>query len=104
MASSFSVEFSEEARRDIRNICKYVDIKLNNPLAASNLSDKITSSAISLASFPKRFKVRKTSRDGEAVRYMPVDNFVLIYYVDDVRHLVNIVRVFYAKRDLDKLI
>ncbi len=24
--------------------------------------------------------------------------------IDDVRHLVNIVRVFYAKRDLDKLI
>ncbi len=35
---------------------------------------------------------------------MPVDNYLVFYTVDDDSQIVNIVRVLYSARDIDKYI
>ena len=104
MASNFSVEFIFEARQDLRDICHYIANELKNPAAASEISDKITASAISLSLFPKRYRVRKKSREGQEIRSMLVGNFALIYSVDDDRQVVSILRVTYSRRNIDAMI
>ncbi len=104
MASSFSVEFTFAARQDLHTICRYIAEKLNNPQAASELSDRITSSAVSLSSFPKRYRVRRKDSKGCELRYMTVNNFVLIYTVYDSASVVSIVRIAYGKRNIDSIL
>ncbi len=104
MASSYSVLFSFEAGQDLNSICKYVEVSLKNPQAASKISDSITSSALSLSSFPKRYRVRKKDHRGHDIRYMPVGDFLLLYFVDDSVNAVNIIRIAYGRRNLDSLI
>ncbi|MBQ3652817.1 MAG: type II toxin-antitoxin system RelE/ParE family toxin [Synergistaceae bacterium] len=104
MASSFSVEFTLAARQDLRTISRYIAEKLNNPKAASELSDRITSSAISLSTFPKRYRVRRKDSKGCELRYMTVKNFVLIYTVYDSASVVSIVRIAYGRRDIASML
>ncbi|MBQ7170175.1 MAG: type II toxin-antitoxin system RelE/ParE family toxin [Synergistaceae bacterium] len=104
MASTFSVVLTFRARKDMDNICIYMAERLSNPAAASRFSDGVTSSAKSLSSFPKRYRVRKKNRKGQEIRYMPFGNFVIMYYVDDASLTVNVIRVVYAGRNIDAMI
>ncbi|MBQ6113328.1 MAG: type II toxin-antitoxin system RelE/ParE family toxin [Synergistaceae bacterium] len=104
MGSIFSVKFIFEARQDMHNICHYIKYELNDPVAAADVADKITASAISLSLFPKRYRVRKKDSKGQEIRIMPVNNFALIYSVDEAKQIVNILRVIYSRRNLDALI
>ncbi len=104
MASTFDVAFTLKAQNDVDNICMYMAERLSNPMAASHFSDRITISAKSLSSFPKRYRVRRKNHKGQEIRYMPVDNFMMMYCVDDVKRTVNILRVMYAKRNVDAMI
>ncbi len=107
MALTFSVEITIKAKQDVRGILTYITEYLNNPAAASRLSNAIASSGDSLAAFPKRYRVRKKDSNGHEIRYMPVgkrSKFMLIYFVDDSKKVVNIVRVLHETRNIDALI
>ncbi len=91
------------ALEDINSIHAYIAGKLNNPSAAQKISDKIFSSASSLTLLPKRYRVRRKDRKGQEIRYMPSDNFMIMYCVDDASHTVSIIRVAYAGRDIDSI-
>ena len=92
------------ALEDVNGIRAYIAGKLDNPSAAQKFSDKVFSSASSLALLPKRYRVRRKDRKGREIRYMPSDNFIIMYCVDDAVHTVSVIRVAYAGRDLDTLI
>ena len=101
---NFSLEITETAREDIRKIHIYIAGKLRNPKAASKLADKIISSSESLSVSPKRYRVRRKDSKGRELRYMPVDNFMIIYSVDDSRHLVKVLHIVYSRRNLENMI
>ncbi len=51
---------------------------------------------------PKRYKVKdREPWHSRNVRLMPVGNFVVIYFIDDIEMKVNIIRIMYGKRDID---
>ncbi|MBR1439392.1 MAG: type II toxin-antitoxin system RelE/ParE family toxin [Synergistaceae bacterium] len=92
------------ALEDLNDIYKYISVRLNNPYSASKCSDKIFSSAKSLSLQPKRYRIRKKNLKGQEIRYMPVENFIIIYCVNDSERTVNILRIMYGKRNLDAVI
>lgn len=100
---NFSLEITEAAREDIRKIHLYVAGKLRNPKAASKLADKIISFAESLAVSPKRHRVRRKNSRGQEFRYMPVDNFVIIYTVNEQSKIVSVLNVIYGKRNIENM-
>lgn len=100
---NFSLEITEAAREDIRKIHLYVAGKLRNPKAASKLADKIISSVESLAVSPKRHRVRRKNSRGQEFRYMPVDNFVIIYTVNEQSKIVSVLNVIYGKRNIENM-
>jgi toxin ParE1/3/4 len=38
------------------------------------------------------------------MRKMPVNNYVVVYLIDDPKHAVNIVRIFYGGRDVESIV
>ena len=50
-----------------------------------------------LDNLPKRFPKYKND-----IRFMPVDNYLVFYTVDDNLEDVSVLRVMYGKRDIEK--
>ena len=100
----FSVEITEPAVEDIRRLWMYIAVNLNDPKAASMQRSRILSAAEALAVFPKIYRVRKYDSKGRALRYFPVNNYVIIYVIDEEKQIVDILNVIYGKRDIDSLI
>lgn len=82
----------------------YIAFRLLNPEAASAQSDRIMSAAEILAAFPKIFRVRGKDSDGNELRLFPVDNYAVLYSVDEASYTVNVSNVIYGKRNLEEII
>ena len=93
---NYSVNISSRADRDIRAIYEYIAISLMSPENAdaqlSRLEDRINK----LDNLPKRFPKYKND-----IRFMPVDNYLVFYTVDDNSKDVYVLRVMYGKRDIE---
>ena len=93
---NYSVNISLRADRDIRAIYEYIAISLMSPENAdaqlSRLEDRINK----LDNLPKRFPKYKND-----IRFMPVDNYLVFYTVDDNSKDVYVLRVMYGKRDIE---
>ena len=104
MGLTFKITYSEQFDKDIQDIHAYIVGNLRNPEAASSQIFRLFSSAESLALFPKRNRVRMKDTHGNDIRLMPVDNYVIAYSINEAEHVVNVSRVFYGRRDIDRLI
>ena len=91
------------ARKDIHDITFYISDTLNAPKAALDLIDAIAKSVSLLEQFPYVHRIYKSSEPLEhEYRALYVKNYAVFYVVDEERHVVEIHRVIYAKRDLQK--
>jgi toxin ParE1/3/4 len=89
-------DFSEEAVKDLKEICDYV-AKIN-PQSASNLFDKIRNKSKLIANFPnlgKNYHKLKPNLKG-----FFVDNYIIFYYPQSDG--IIILRVVSGYRDLEK--
>lgn len=100
----FRVIYSYDALKELRGIRRYISRKLNNPSAASKQVAHIMLAAESLAVFPKLYRVRQVDTDGNEIRFFQVDNYTIIYYVDESRKTINVIHVIYSRRNIDALI
>ena len=98
----YQVILSDAANRDLRNIFEYIFYELKAPQSASGMLDKLEKSVLSLEEMPNRHKViEREPWLSRKVRLMPVGNYVVIYFVDDNKYEVNIMRIIYGGRDID---
>ena len=102
---SCNVVISFEAEEDIQGIYDYIKHNLCAPKAAARTANKIYEQIISLDASPKRYRLYdREPWKSRGLRKMPVDNFVVLYIVDENSKTVTVLRVFYGGRDIDKLI
>ena len=104
MALSFKIKYSKRFDNDISGIYEYIAYKLQNPHAATEQLNRIMSAVETVGVFPKIHRVRGKDKKGNEFRLCPVDNYVIIYFFDDVKNIVNISRVLYAKRNITEII
>ncbi len=98
----YQVILSDAANRDLRNIFEYIHYELKAPQAASGILDKFEQAVLSLEEMPNRHKViEREPWLSRKVRLMPVGNYVVIYFVDEDKSIVNIMRIMYGGRDID---
>ena len=98
----YQVILSDAANRDLRNLFEYIYYELKAPQSASGILDKLEQAVLSLEEMPNRHKViEREPWLSRKVRLMPVGNYVVIYFVDDDKSIVNIMRVMYGGRDID---
>lgn len=99
----YKVEFLPAAQNDMLEIVQYISRTLCNAQAAERLAEKMVSEAETLSRFPYAnpiyYPIRTLKRE---FRKLPVDNYIIFYWVDENTKSVTVARVIYAKRDLEK--
>lgn len=98
---NYEVYISKVAKNDIVNIYNYIKINLMSPDAAINKVRKIESSIEDLNFMPERYeRVGLEGLEYENIRRLMVNNYIVIYKVIKEEYRVEVLRVFYSKRDL----
>ncbi len=98
----YDILFTYKAENDLKSIYNYIANNLKSPLTAVNVLNKIENRILKLENLPHRYKFYENEPwKSKGLRDMPVDNFIVLYYVDDTGHTVSIIRVIYGGKDID---
>lgn len=98
-----SYKILPKAKTDLENLFCYISDELLNPESALAMIEKFEMRFNDICWFPKAYPIITLQRlEHTRLRKSIVDNFIIVYFYDDEKELVNIVRVIYAKRDYIK--
>lgn len=96
----YEIEFTEDARDEIREIFEYISKNLVNENAAKRLMKKMRKKVMDLAESPEIYvKIEKKDKLKREFRRMVVDNFVVLYTIDESKKTIYIAHMYYGRRD-----
>lgn len=99
----FHVEYSAEARQDLRDIYQYIAYELLEPEAANLQTNRIMKAIHSLEQMPMRHMLYEEEPwRSRGLRILPVDNYIVFYLPDETDTTVSVIRIMYGGRDIDK--
>lgn len=99
----YKLSFLPLFEEDLNEIVDYITVDLQNPSAAERLVDNIESAINKRLEMPLSFAPYRSSRKRPHPYYrINVRNFSIFYVVID--DTMEVRRVLYSKRDLDKLL
>ncbi len=99
----FKVNITPRATEDMQAIFEYIAYTLEVPQIAFKLLDRIESEIFSLSSMPEKFRRFEFETQKERnLRIMSVDNYVVLYIVNDEKSEVTVIRILYGGRDIEK--
>lgn len=92
------------AREDLVAVMRYLSRDLKNPAAAQRLAAELMEAAERIRAFPYANPVYVPIRPlRREYRKLPVENYLIFYWVDEENKLVTVARVLYGKRVYEKL-
>ena len=101
----YKLEYLPVARRDMIEIVRYISQELQNPTAADQLAMELIEAGDSIPKFPYAnpafIPIRPLKHE---YRKLLVQNYFMFYWVDEVKKLVTVARVIYARRDYERLL
>lgn len=96
---------SELADKDLDSIVSYIAVQLANPTAAANFLDEVEKCYAFLKSNPFMYeRCYDTYLEKKGYRKATINNYVLVYIIDESNRDVIIHRFFYGAQDYVKLI
>ena len=102
---SYLVNVSEKADEDMRSIFEYIAFELHSMINAIKQLDRLEKAINSLSEMPHRFsRYANEPWNSRGLRMMPVDNYCVFYIPYDERSSVEIIRVMYGGRTIDKIL
>ena len=101
--SKYSIELSDSAKRELREILDYYFSDLENPVLAVKVLRKINEAIDSLATFPEGYQVYEGKTD-EKLRSVRAMRYRIFYMVDNKRRVVSIAHIVYAGRDFEQIL
>ena len=101
----YKLEFLPIAKDDMIEAVQYIANELKSPIAAQNLADDFINAAERLCEFPYANNVYSPIKplDNEYRRTI-VNNHLMFYTVSEETKTVTIMRIIYAKRDINSVI
>lgn len=102
---TYEIIYSPEALNDLRDIYMYITFEKLAPENAEGQTKRIRKAIRGLNLFPEGH----TEVDWEpwasmGMRFLPVDNYIVYYLIDNADKMVKIVRIFYSGRDIEHII
>ncbi len=98
---NWAVEFTDQARRDLRDILDYITYELQKPQVAVKLVRQITKEILSLNQTPMQYRLYDEEPwKSQGLRCFPVKKYLIFYYPDKTQNTVYTVRVIYGGRDI----
>ncbi len=102
---TYHVYYSPEAKDELRSVYSYIAFALHAKIAAKAQTNRIREEIRSLSLMPERYeRVDWEPWYSQGVRKVPVDNYIVYYWVNIEDHSVEIVRIFYGGRDVEGII
>jgi len=99
--TTYEVKITNRALSDMESIYEYIASDLQVPDTTLNQYNRIAESIEALSSFPKRCRLFGSHPERElGFRLKQVDNYSVIFVVDDQLCTVTILRVLYGASDL----
>ncbi|SFE42857.1 toxin ParE1/3/4 [Peptostreptococcaceae bacterium pGA-8] len=95
----YKIIFSENAKRDLISIVRYISDELLEPNIAEKLSYRILKATRSLDEFPNRHRLcdYKEWKD-KGLRVLPTENYLVFYIPEESSQIVKIYRIIYGTR------
>lgn len=99
----YEVIITKQADADLRGIYEYITFELLSPDNAAGQLERLEKRIMALEEFPEKFRpYEKEPWYSRGVRVMPVDNYLVFYILDKREKVVEILRVMYTGRNIDK--
>ena len=97
--------YSDEALEDLDDIYSYIAVELKAKSTATNLVRRIRQEIRGLEPFSEMFRVVDWEPWHSAgVRRLLVGNYSVYYLADRNTNSVNVIRILYAGRDVERII
>lgn len=103
----YEVSLSDQAKQDLREIHQYILLNFYSQQSADAKIDLILTALEILQTFPEACPLVSSrgygelTADGERYRYMPIENYIAFYYIEN--HNVYVARVLSSRQDWAKL-
>ena len=102
---SYTVNISEAAENDLRAVFTYIAVELRSYANAAGQLARLEAGIDSLSEMPERCRrYDKEPWRSRGLRRMPVDRYCVFYIPDHNKKTVEIIRVMYGGRDIDRLL
>lgn len=99
----FDVSYSAEARQDLRDIYEYIAYELLASETAVGQTERIMKAIRSLEQMPMRHRLYEEEPwHSQGMRVLTVDNYLVFYLPDETNAIINIIRIMYGGRDIEK--
>ena len=100
---NYQVNISDEAAEDLRKIYLYIADTLMAPITAKRQLKRLERDILGLDYMPSMFKIyEKEPWRSRKLHMMPVDNYVVFYFIDEKRKVVTVTRILYGRMDVNK--
>ena len=97
---SYKVEFTNESVEEIKDIYEYISKNLIAKNAAQELMKKIRKSIMNLERLPKIYmKVRTKEKGRREFRRIVINNYIVLYTVDEDKRIIYISHMYYGRKD-----
>ena len=101
---SYHVNILNSALYDISDIYKNILNFSGDVSIAVKQRERILKAINKLSVSPKIYRVRRKDSFNRGIRYLPVNNYFILYTVYDDEQQVDVLNVIHNKRDIDSLI
>lgn len=100
MIKTYQVQITKYAQRQIKDIARYVKVKLKNPDAATKLVDDLKTTILSLENMPHRIPLTDEEPwRSEGIHKMSVKNYLVYFWINEIKNMVYITAVIYSQRE-----
>ena len=97
----YKVKINPRAIRDLDSIYKYIANEKLAPESAKGQVDRIKKAILNLDTFPQSHQERNEGRyAGKGYRQLLVDNYIVIFQIDETCKIVCVITVQYQGRSL----
>ena len=97
----YKISIYPKAFKELDEIFKYIAIEKQSPENAKAQTDRIRQALQSFEVFPQSHQERLEGRYAKrGYRQLLIDNYIVIYKIDEVNKMVYIVTIQYAGRNI----
>jgi len=96
----YKIMFTETAEIELDGIYDYISRTLLSENSARKFMEKIEEKTLKLEIFPKSCSITDGyTINGVQYRKLIVDNYILLYHIDENKKQVNIIHIFYGRKN-----
>ena len=96
----YNIKLADEFLKEIDEICNYISNTLKAYNAANRLREKVIYNILLLEKSPRIYgKIEKMSKTERQYRRIVVNNYVILYTIDDYIKTVYIAHIYYRGRN-----